>query len=135
MTDKTKPSPDKPSPDKSSPDKSSPEWESAAVVRRLHQTTAPGRPSAVQVFLHDEVPASDLSEKAKEIVTSTSASLNIPADAIKLGKVYRLAKSFSVSSDVPAVFDALAKRGEVKSILESEQSDILPKPLNVKDVP
>jgi hypothetical protein len=68
-------------------------------------------------------------------VTSTSASLNIPADAIKLGKVYRLAKSFSVSSDVPAVFDALAKRGEVKSILESEQSDILPKPLNVKDVP
>jgi hypothetical protein len=130
MSDKTKPSPEK-----SSPDKPSPEWESAAVAKRLRETTSPGRPTAVQVFLHDEIPAADLPEKAKEIVTSTSASLNIPADAIKLGKVFRSAKSFSVTSDVPAVFDALAKRGEVKSILESEQSDILPKPLNVKDVP
>ena len=114
--------------------KPSPEWEGAAVVKRLHETTSPGNPSAVQVFLNDEISASELPEKAKEIVTATSESLNIPADAIKLGKVFRSAKSFSVSSDVPAVFEALAKHGEVKAILESEQSDILPKPLNVRDV-
>jgi hypothetical protein len=114
--------------------KPSPEWQGEAVVKRLSQRTSPGRPSAVQVFLNDEVSASDLSDKAREIVSDTSARLNIPADAIKLGKVFRSAKSFSVSSDIPAVFDALAKRQDVKSILESEQPDILPKPLNVKSV-
>jgi hypothetical protein len=46
-----------------------------------------------------------------------------------------LAKSFSISSDIPNVFEAIAKRGEVKTILESAQPDILPKPTNVKDVP
>lgn len=113
--------------------KPSPEWEGAAVVKRLHERTSPGHPSAVQVFLNDDVAAGDIPEMAKEIVTDTSASLNLPPEAIKLGKVYRSAKSFSVSTDIPAVFDALSKRGEVKTILESEQPDILPKPLNVKD--
>ncbi|WP_441233470.1 hypothetical protein [Bradyrhizobium sp. 930_D9_N1_4] len=118
MSDKTKPSA---------------QWEGDAVARRLRQATKPGRPSAVQVFLNDEISASDLPEKAKQIVTDMSASLNLPADAIKLGKVFRSAKSFSVSTDIPDVFDALAKCGDVKSILESEQPDILPKPTNVKD--
>ena len=113
--------------------KPSPEWQSAAVVKRLHERTSPGSPTAVQVFLNDEVAASDLPEKAKEIVTDTSASLNLPADAIKLGKVFRSAKSFSVTTDIPAVFEALCKRNEVKTILESEQPDILPTPRNVKD--
>ena len=54
---------------------------------------------------------------------------------LAVGKIHRLAKSFSVTSDVPHVFDAIAKRDDVKSILESVQSDILPKPLNKKDVP
>jgi hypothetical protein len=115
--------------------KASPEWEAEAVVKRLRKTTSPGQPSSVQVFLNDDVSASDLPEKAKEIVKDASESLNIPADAIKLGKVFRLAKSFSVSTDVPNVFEAIAKRGEVKSILDSAQTDILPKPRNVKDVP
>ena len=74
-------------------------------------------------------------EKAREIVKDAGESLNLPAEAIKLGKVFRSAKSFSVSTDVPNVFEAIAKRGEVKTILESAQPDILPKPRNVKDVP
>ncbi|WP_152535362.1 hypothetical protein [Bradyrhizobium sp. Ai1a-2] len=115
--------------------KASPEWEPEAVVKRLRQTTSPGQPSAVQVFLTDEVPASELPEKAKEIVTQARESLNLPPEAVKLGKVFRSAKSFSLSTEVPEVFDAIAKRGEVKSILESVQPDILPKPKNVKDVP
>jgi hypothetical protein len=115
--------------------KASPEWESEAVAKRLRETTSPGQPSSVQVFLNDEISANDLPEKAKEIVNDMSANLNLPADAIKIGKVYRSAKSFSLSTDVPGVFDAIAKRGDVKTILESAQPDILPKPRNVKDVP
>jgi hypothetical protein len=115
--------------------KASPEWEPEAVVKRLRETTSPGRPSSVQVFLHDEISANDLSDKAKEIVNDASASLHLPADAIKIGKVFRSAKSFSLSTDVPGVFDAISKRGEVKTMLESVQPDILPKPRNVKDVP
>ena len=115
--------------------KASPEWEADAVVKRLRKTTSPGQPSSVQVFLNDDVSASDLPEKARQIVKDASESLNLPAEAIKLGKVFRSAKSFSVSTDVPNVFEGIAKRGEVKSILESAQPDILPKPRNVKDVP
>jgi hypothetical protein len=115
--------------------KASPEWEAEAVVKRLHKTTSSGNPSSVQVFLKDDVSANDLADKAKEIVRDTSASLNLPADAVKLGKVFRSAKSFSVSTDVPTVFEAIAKRGDVKTILESAQPDILPQPRNVKDVP
>jgi hypothetical protein len=70
-----------------------------------------------------------------EIVDNASASLNLAANAVTVGKIHRLAKSFSVTSDVAHVFDAIAKRDDVKSILESVQSDILPKPLNKKDVP
>jgi len=115
--------------------KASSEWESEAVAKRLRETTSPGQPSSVQVFLNDEISANDLPEKAKEIVNDMSASLSLPADAIKIGKVYRSAKSFSLSTDVPDVFDAIVKRGEVKTILESAQPDILPKPKDVKDVP
>jgi hypothetical protein len=115
--------------------KASPEWEADAVVKRLHKTTSSGNPSSVQVFLKDDISPDDLADKAKEILRDTSRSLNLPADAIQLGKVFRSAKSFSVSTDVPSVFDAIARRGEVKSMLESSQPDILPQPRNVKDVP
>jgi hypothetical protein len=114
--------------------KASPQWEPEAVVKRLRETTSPGQPSSVQVFLNDEISANDLPEKAREIVNDTSASLNLPVDAIKIGKVYRSAKSFSLSTDVPSVFDAIAKRGEVKTILDSAQPDILPRPKNVREV-
>lgn len=119
-------------PDKIKP---SPQWESDAVIKRLHATTSPGQPTSVQVFLNDEVSADQISDKAREIVDAASASLNLAPDRIKLGRVLRSAKSFSVSTDDPKAFEAIAKRGEVKTMLESSQPDILPKPRNVKDVP
>src|ERR1700694_1030998 len=67
--------------------KASPEWESEAVAKRLRETTSPGQPSSVQVFLNDEISANDLPEKAKEIVNDMRASLNLPADAIKIARV------------------------------------------------
>ena len=115
--------------------KASPEWQSEAVVKRLRKSTAPGQPASVQVFLNDDVSASDLPAKAQQIIDDASASLNLTPDAVKIGKVHRLAKSFSVSSDDADFFDAIAKRDNVKSILESAQPDILPKPLNVREEP
>jgi hypothetical protein len=114
--------------------KASPEWESQAVADRLRKATAPGQPSSVQVFLTDDVAADELPAKAQEIIKEASASLNLPADALKLGKVHRLAKSFSLSTDVPTVFETIARRSDVKSLLDSAQPDILPRPRDVKDV-
>jgi hypothetical protein len=115
--------------------KPSAEWETKNVVKRLRKATSPGKPAAVQVFLKDRLSLDDLNEKAKELVSYANASLNLPAGSVKLGKVFRAANSFSMSSDVPDAFDLIAKRGEVKTILDSAQSDILPKPRNAKDVP
>jgi hypothetical protein len=112
----------------------SPQWEADAVIKRLHETTSPGQPSSVQVFLNDEVSANDVPQKAQEIVKDASVSLNLPEGAVKLGKTFRSAKSFSISSDIPSVFETIAKRRDVKTILESAQPDILPKPRNVKEV-
>lgn len=109
--------------------KPSPEWANEAVVKRLHEKTAAGQPVCAQVFMTDKVSADDLSAKAKEIVEEVSASLGLAPDAVRIGKVHRLAKSFAVTSDMPQVFEAIAKRDEVKNILESEQTDILPKPV------
>jgi hypothetical protein len=115
--------------------KASPEWASEAVVKRLQESTSPGQPSSVQIFLNDDVPASELAAKAKEIIDDTSARLNLSPGAAKIGKFHNLARSFSVTSDEPKLFDAISKRGDVKTILESVQRDILPKPRNVKEVP
>ena len=109
--------------------KSSPEWAQEAVVERLRTRTAGGRPASVQVFMKDDVPADELSAKAKEIVETANASLGLAPGTVRVGKVHRLAKSFSVTSDQATVFETIANRDEVKAILESEQSDILPKPV------
>jgi hypothetical protein len=47
---------------------------------------------------------------------------------VRIGKVRGLAKSFSVTSDVPDVFEAIARQDDVKTMLEAEQADILPHP-------
>ncbi len=109
--------------------KSSSEWTQEEVVERLRAKTAGGRPASVQVFMTDAVPVADLSSKAKEIVETANASLGLAPGTVQVGRVHRLAKSFSVTSDQAEVFANIAGRDEVKSILDSEQSDILPKPV------
>jgi hypothetical protein len=109
--------------------KSSSEWTQKAVVERLRAKTAGGRPASVQVFMSEAVAAEDLPAKAKEIVETANASLGLAPGTVQVGKVHRLAKSFSVTSDQPEIFANIASRDEVKSILDSEQADILPKPV------
>ena len=107
----------------------SPEWAPQAVVDRLRAKTAGGQPASVQVFVNEDVAAEDLPAKANEIVEAANASLGLAPGSVRIGKVHKLAKSFSVTSDQPQVFEAIANRGDVKAILESEQPDILPKPV------
>ncbi|CAN5201487.1 hypothetical protein BH10PSE6_BH10PSE6_25790 [soil metagenome] len=109
--------------------KSSSEWTQKAVVERLRAKTAGGRSASAQVFMSDAVAAEDLSAKAKEIVETANASLGLAPGTVRVGRVHRLAKSFSVTSDQPEIFANIASRYEVKSLLDSEQTDILPKPV------
>jgi hypothetical protein len=116
-------------------DKPTPEWTSEAVVKRLQERVASGQPTSVQVFVTDAVKSAELQSKAQEIVADTRAQLGLPPEAVQLGKIYPVAKSFSLTSTKPQVFEALAKRAEVKTLLESEQADIFPKPVNRRTVP
>jgi hypothetical protein len=112
--------------------KSSANWSSDAVVARLRQAASKG-PVSAQVFLSDDVVAGELPSRAEEIVAAAAASLNLAPDDVKLGKVHRLAKSFSVTSGSPDLFERIATRDDVKSILESAQPDILPRPSDTRD--
>jgi hypothetical protein len=110
----------------------SPEWELQAVVRRLREKTAQGVPVSAQVFVMDDVPVGEIAAAAKRIVECASVSLNLSPGAVRIGKVRSLAKSFSVTSDVADVFEAIAGQDVVKAMLETEQADILPRPRNRK---
>ena len=98
------------------------DWTTPQVLKRLRERVKSGEQVSAQVFLRDDVTADALSE--------TVASLVESADA-KLGKVHRLAKSFSVRGS-PEALEQIARSSAVKSILPSEIEDIYPKPTNVK---
>ena len=115
--------------------KPSAEWELNAVVKRLQKKTAPGKPVSASVFIKDTVPTEELSAKFQEIVNDATTSLNIAPNSVKIGKVRPSSRSFSVTSDEPSFFDQIAKRGEVETMLDSQQTDIYPKPKNRKAVP
>jgi hypothetical protein len=68
-------------------------------------------------------------------VDGATAALGLEAGAIKLNKVHPFARSFSVTASAPEAFEEIMKRDEVKSVLESAQGDILPKPVPRKTVP
>jgi hypothetical protein len=106
---------------------SSSQWSIPEVLAQLRAKAGKGKPVAVQVFLHDDVSAENLAELAEKIVTAAKEEVGKHA-AAKLGKVHRLAKSFSVSADVDTL-SAVANMPNVKTILPSEISDILPRPV------
>lgn len=112
------------------PVESSPQWRAEAVVKRLKDKALDGQPVSAQIFMSDSVSPDDIVQKAHEIVTAAANKAGVSADSARVGKVFPLARSFSVTTDNPDIFKSIAKSDEVKSILESEQSDILPKPLN-----
>jgi hypothetical protein len=98
------------------------DWTTPQVLKRLREQAKSGEPVSMQVFLRDDVSADALGETAASLVGSVDA---------KLGKVHRLAKSFSVRGS-PEALEQIARSSAVKSILPSEIEDIHPKPTNVK---
>jgi hypothetical protein len=108
----------------------SPQWQADAVLKRLQERASDGQPVSVQVFMSESVKPGDISSKAEEIVRDAAKNSGLPSDAIRVGKIFPLARSFSVVADNPDAFKAIVDSKDVKSILESEQPDILPKPLN-----
>jgi hypothetical protein len=106
---------------------SSSQWSIPEVLAQLRAKVGKGEPVAVQVFLHDDVSAEDLAELAEKIVSAAKQEVGKHA-AAKVGRVHRLAKSFSVSADVDTL-SAVANMPKVKTILPSEVPDILPRPV------
>jgi hypothetical protein len=117
------------------PVESSPQWRADAVLKRLQESASKGQPVSAQVFMSGSVSPDDIARKAQEIVNKAADEAGVSRDAVRVGKIFPLAKSFSVTSDKPDIFRSIVNSNEVNSILESEQSDILPKPVNRRPDP
>ncbi len=108
-------------------DTPSSEWSTPEVLARLRAQAGEGRPVTAQVFLHDDTPAENLPHVAKQIIEAAKKKIGKHA-AADLGKVHRLAKSFSLVADVDTLA-AVANMPEVKTILPSDIPDIFPRPV------
>ncbi len=108
----------------------SPRWKADAVIKRLQEQASGGQPVSVQVFMSESINPNEISSVADKIVRDAAEKSGVPSDAVRVGKVFPLARSFSVVVDNPNALRVIVDNKDVKSILESEQADIFPKPLN-----
>ena len=106
------------------------DWSKADVLKRLRASARPGQPVRAQVFLNDDVGPDDLQAEIEKIV-KTAQKRSKAESAPEVGKIYKMAKSFSVNAD-PETIAALSDLPEVKSVLPAEISDIYPKPVKAK---
>jgi hypothetical protein len=115
--------------------KPSPDWTIESVLKRLEETTPPGQPVSAQIFLEDTVSADELSKVARRIVEDATKSAGEALQAAKIGKVHRLARSFSVSATT-SVIRQMSGLGQVKAVLPSDiGEDVLIKPVKKTPVP
>jgi hypothetical protein len=104
------------------------DWSTAKVLAHLRDSAGEGEPVRAQIFLHDNVTAEDLAGAVETLVKTARERVGAREVPVEIGKIHRLAKSFSIKAD-PDFVAALAKLPAVKSILPSEISDIYPKPV------
>ena len=107
---------------------SAPEWTTEKVLETLRRQAPPGQSASAQVFLHENVAAEEVMGKAQQIVGQATGQATGTARSAEIGKVHRMAKSFSVTA-VPDVIAEIAKSDDVKAILPSKIDDIYPKPV------
>ncbi len=112
------------------PVESSPQWRPEAVLRRLKDEASDGQPVSAQVFMSDSVSPDEIVQKAHEIVNAATSKAGLSADSARVGNILILSKSFSVTTGNPDIFKSIASSHEVKSIIDSKQDDIFPRPLN-----
>lgn len=108
----------------------SPQWRPEAVLGRLQAQSTKGEPLRVQVSLSDAIDETEVARLADEITRGAAQSSGATAGSYRVGRVFPHAKSFSVQADKPDIFREMLKHGDVKSLIDSQQSDILPRPLD-----
>lgn len=114
---------------------SSSAWATENVLKQLEERTPAGQAVSAQVFLADTVPAEELAVVAKQIVEAATESAGEPSQPVEIGKIHRLAKSFSVKA-APSVIRELSNLGRVKAVLPSEiQEGMLIRPVKKTPVP
>ncbi|CBS89843.1 hypothetical protein [Azospirillum lipoferum] len=102
------------------------DWTTEKVLEILRAQAAQGEHPSAQVFLADNVTATEVGDRARDIVTTAAAKTSSPDATIN--HVRRFAKSFSVSA-APDVIAAIAECRDVKSILPNRIDDVYPKPV------
>src|SRR5262245_47662036 len=107
-------------------DKPTPGWSKEEVVRDLRKKAGPSGTVRAQVFLSEDA-GDDLPKAAHDLVQAARERAGARGAAV-IGKVHRLAKSFSIEASAD-VLAAIAEEPDVKSILPSEIEDIYPKPM------
>ncbi|MFL4971947.1 MAG: hypothetical protein ACJ8DQ_03015 [Xanthobacteraceae bacterium] len=110
---------------------SSSEWTIPEVLARLRES-GKGKPVQAHVFLSDDVPAEQLPDLARQMITAAKKKVGEHA-AAELGKIHGLAKSFSLKADVDTL-SAVAKMPNIKAILPSEVEDVFPRPVKASPV-
>lgn len=83
---------------------------------------------SAQVFLEPTDTDEDLGAEAARRLRDAAEAVQAAPEAATLGKVHRLARSFSVQA-APAVIEALEKAPGVRSVLSNEQPDLLIRPV------
>lgn len=102
-----------------------PGWNKDEVLKDLREKAGPSGTVRAQVFLSGD--AGDVGKAAHALVEAARKRAG-RRGAASIGKIHRLAKSFSIEAS-PDVLAAIADAPGVKSILPSEIEDIYPKPV------
>jgi hypothetical protein len=119
-------------PDDSKP---SPSWATEEVLEQLEKTTPPGQAVSAQVFLADTVSTEELPAVARQIVEAAERSAGKSSRPTEIGKIHRLARSFSVKA-ASAVIRQMSSLGRVKAVLPSEiEEGLLIRPVKKTPAP
>jgi hypothetical protein len=105
-------------------------WKTEAVIDQLRTQARESGEAAAQIFLQGPDAGGDLAEVARKLVGAASGTAKGKSHKASIGRVSKLAKSFSLTAD-PEVFARLAKEPSVKAILPSQIDDVYPKPVKI----
>ena len=102
------------------------EWTTKEILDHLRSRTTPDAPVKLHVFLQGSVSPDKTEEVAHRIADAATAATG--AAPAKISSVRRLARSFSVTADLPTL-EAIARQDEVRAILPADIEDAYPKPV------
>lgn len=107
-------------------EQTSEKWTVESVLHQLEDRAAAGSNPAMQVFLKESIPASDVKSAYEQIVNSVP-----PGNGPEVGKLRSMARSFVVKAGMEEL-KRIAHHPDVGAILPSEISDVFPKPFGRK---